>query len=287
MDANRFDDWTRLLQTSLARRRLQGSLLAAVALGLTGLADASAKRHRRARHHATTLRHQGRDDINAEKKKKKKKKHSVPPVSPPSPPPPPLSPSPPPPPVACAATCTGGCCTSEFGNCILPAQQGGSQCGASGELCHACVCRPLGGTCAHNNDCCTDPVLVVQCDEQHCCRPPGQLCGATDECCPQLSCAQSDFSSDMRCLGMAGSPCTHPSLCASGLICSTGHCCVNAGFACTQNSDCCAAAAVCQAVPGSGPNARCCLPAGGFCLSNGECCSGTCSLVTGVGQVCV
>jgi hypothetical protein len=181
----------------------------------------------------------------------------------------------------CAANCTAGCCTSEFGECVPPDQQGGDRCGTGGERCRACdneECRPLGGACTANDDCCPEIPFTHQCQESRCCRPMSQLCTTNDQCCPRLVCEkETDFDQETRCLGTAGVACAYFFNCAGTLACIGGRCCAPPGRDCAVADDCCQLGNLCQTTPLHGDRRVCCGPPGTLCVTHGECCGGNCA----------
>jgi hypothetical protein len=188
-------------------------------------------------------------------------------------------------PQACAARCAGGCCISEFGECVLPAQQGGARCGSRGEPCRACdsdECRPLGGVCDVDAECCDDGANVLVCRDQQCCKPIVQPCTTAQVCCSQLVCARSNLDPELLCRGTWGSPCTaEVAHCMEHTICRGGRCCAPLNQPCETDANCCTnvGGELCRVVPGYLPDNVCCYPSGTFCFGIGEnsaCCSGTC-----------
>lgn len=256
MDGDQFDLWVTHLQGQKSRRTFGA--------GLTGLLIASGMTE------------------TAEGKKKKHKKKKKPTTTTTSTTQAPATP--------CAARCSAGCCTSAFGECIQPAQQGGARCGTGGAICQPCQCKVLGDACLVNDICCTEGIEVIGCESSRCCRARGQLCNVNGECCPDATCIEeSEFDPERRCLGLAGAVCSHPSGCAGSLTCRTGRCCFGSGSFCEAATECCDATALCQVnpTPGAGDRTRCCLPEGQFCLATIDCCSGNCQFVPNVGSVCV
>ena len=241
MDAEQFDRWTQDFDGRIARRGLGGIVLAVLS-STTIVAESPAKR----------------------KKKKKKKK--------------------PTPPVPCAAHCADWCCTGEFGQCIRPAQQGGARCGHGGERCAPCgsdACRPLGGVCVVDAECCDDGVNLLECQDQHCCKPAGQPCTTTQGCCPQLQCSRGpSLESELKCRGTWGALCHDYTECMDGRNCQRGRCCAPLNMPCELDEHCCESTYLCRVVDVFGPDKVCCLPPGAFCIQEGEnqaCCSGHCT----------
>lgn len=259
MHADQFDRWTQNLDTRVARRGLSGIFLAAL-IGLSPL------------------------DGEAKKKKKKKKHKDKAPVDPGQGPADPVTPT-------CAQQCPDGCCTSEFGDCVLPAQQGGAQCGSGGELCRVCdddACKPLGGVCDVNAQCCDDGANPLACQDRHCCKAAFHPCETSDGCCPQLICTRSSLEPALQCRGTFGAPCSNTDGCREHSMCQTGRCCAPRNQPCELDEHCCAANEVCRVVPDYVPEKVCCMPAGegNFCIQEGPnsaCCSNQC----GPNQHCI
>lgn len=255
MDGDQFDGWVTRFQSQKSRRTFSASLTGL--LLTSGMAE-SAK---------------------GKKKKKHKKKKQTTTTS-----------TTQAPVTQCPARCPSGCCTSQFGECIQPARQGGTRCGTGGAMCHQCECKVLGDACAVNDTCCTTGIDLIGCESGRCCRGRGQLCSVNGECCPDATCIEeSEFDLERRCLGLAGASCSHPTGCAGDLTCRTGRCCFGSGTFCEAASECCDATALCQVnpTPGAGNGTRCCLPEGQPCLATIDCCSGNCQLVPGFGFICV
>jgi hypothetical protein len=245
MEPTRFDGLTKRFVDPKSRRRVLGGVFAALlAVPLLDAHEAAAR------------------------KRKKRKKRG-------------RGGTPNPGPVPCAVRCANGCCTGEFGECIGPAQQGGDRCGAGGDRCRACdneECRPLGGTCTANDDCCPDPPFTNQCQASRCCRPMSQLCTTNDQCCPRLVCEkETDFDRETRCLGTAGVACAYFFNCAGTLACIGGRCCAPPGRDCAVADDCCQLGNLCQTTPLHGERRVCCGPSGTLCVTHGECCGGNCA----------
>lgn len=186
---------------------------------------------------------------------------------------------------ACAKQCADGCCTSTFGRCIHPAQQGGGRCGIGGELCHACdddQCRPLGGVCEVNAECCEDFPNLLECQDRRCCKPVLQPCTTPEGCCPQLICDRSALETHLACRGTWGAPCSDTDQCGVGRFCSRGRCRSALNMPCELDEHCSEANYLCRVVPGYLPDKVCCLSSGSFCIfgqggENQQCCSGHCN----------
>lgn len=171
----------------------------------------------------------------------------------------------------------------------MPAQQGGSRCGTGGEQCRVCdddACKPLGGTCDVNAQCCDDATNITECHDRHCCKPTGSTCTSTPGCCPDLICARGPgIDPALLCRGDYGAQCVSTSGCADGRYCNQGKCCAAQNFPCEIDGHCCAANEVCRVVDVFGPDKVCCLVSGAYCFGIGEN-QGCCSSLSNEDQTC-
>ena len=179
-------------------------------------------------------------DTDAKKKKKKKKR-----------------PPQPEPEQACAETCANGCCTSEFGDCIAPAQQGGdplrhraassatSAARASASRWAKPVCHPM--TAAQRSPSRRMPGAAAAAARSR------ELCTTTGECCPQLVCApESDFDPELRCLGTNDAPCAFTRTAPTSSSAKRAAAASSTAWPCEIAEDCCSVEELCQVVPDSG-----------------------------------
>lgn len=171
-------------------------------------------------------------------------------------------------------------CDPELNQCC---QTGGQTiCAQSFNFDDANCCRPLGGACGENSDCC-DGVRTT-CTNGRCCLGPDATCTASSECCPGFSCRGNVCRSDV-CLE-PGETCAATSIeCCpeEGATCSGGTCCRQVGRPCVQlagiDDPCCGSDTTCDGQDG----ATCCVrdfarvgSTQRDCTASEQCCSGYC-----------
>jgi hypothetical protein len=164
--------------------------------------------------------------------------------------------------------------------CQVPNER--TDCAESFDFSDSNCCRPLGGSCSENDDCCDGQ--RTSCTNGRCCLGEDSTCNASAECCPGSSCRGGVCRSDV-CLepGEACPSGSAPCCAEEGTTCSGGACCRGIGRPCVQLSGagdpCCGSETTC----GGGDGATCCITdfAGlqsgqGNCDANEQCCSGYC-----------
>lgn len=187
----------------------------------------------------------------------------------------------------CSGSCPDGFCTGclalrqECESADECCQSGGQTlCRESFDFDSANCCRPKGGTCSGNNDCCEGRA----CNNGHCCEGENFVCESNNDCCSGLECRGGLCRSNTcRAAGEACPP-GSPGCCPGNGSCSGGTCCHQIGETCVQTpqagSPCCGNNTEC----GGDDGATCCiydfagaLGEGGNCTSDDQCCSGHCN----------
>lgn len=186
----------------------------------------------------------------------------------------------------CTGTCPDGFCQgclplqAECESATECCQSSGSTlCRNSFDFDSANCCKPRGGTCSENDDCCNGRA----CNNGRCCEGENFLCDSNADCCSGLECRSGICRSNICRVAGEGCPGGSSSCCPGSGTCSGGRCCHQVGQACEQaplaGNPCCGSETEC----GGADGATCCLSdfAGVFggegdCASNDQCCSGYC-----------
>jgi hypothetical protein len=140
-------------------------------------------------------------------------------------------------------------------------------------------CRPLGGACSGNGDCCNG----VACNGGRCCQSEEHAtCTANSDCCPGMECRGGVCRTNI-CLepGESCPPGAKACCATGGASCQGGRCCQQLGSQCERipatGDPCCGEDTTCDETVG-----KCCYPdfqnllGGPDCSSNDQCCSGYC-----------
>jgi hypothetical protein len=137
--------------------------------------------------------------------------------------------------------CLGDTCTCD---CINPGECASGHCGCSTVrgfdvcTCRPKRCRPTGGTCAVDTDCCDGP-CVCQGDDCACvCVANGEAC-ASDAACCSGQCLDG-YCRETDCAG-GEEGCLSHAECCYGLVCAPGVCFAGDcdGQSCETDADCC------------------------------------------------
>ena len=136
-----------------------------------------------------------------------------------------------------------------------------------------------GSSCGFDEDCCSNhceggPV------NGSCCSAANQPCQFNFECCDGFTCTgldgrccgapQAQCTSTAECCASVGMTCG--TICPIGQGCMTGYCCVQPGYGCFADLDCCGGDRPAQCF-----NGICCVSFGYPCTRDDECCGVSCT----------
>lgn len=198
--------------------------------------------------------------------------------------------------------CAGLCVDNECRGCIglrgecdasnnqCCQNDGRTNCATSFDFGSTNCCKPLGGTCSGDRDCCDG--ARATCTSGRCCLGEDATCTANAECCSGFECRGGVCRSNI--CRQPGEACPAGASCCpgSGATCTGGTCCQGLGSTCdklagasdpccgARNAECCGFS---EQYCASGQLEKCCYQdfqnfiSGPDCTADEQCCSGHCT----------